>query len=158
MKRILFVCLGNICRSPMAEIVFRDLVERAGRAQEYFIASAGTSGEEEGNPVDFRARRELESHGLRAGGKRAARLAAGDYDRYDLLIGMETRNVREMIRICGGDPDRKIRRLTDWTDAPRDIADPWYTGNFSTAFREIERGCEALFNALESEEKGSLSD
>ena len=130
MTRILFVCLGNICRSPMAEFIFKDLAAKAGRGAEFEAASAGTSSEEYGNPVYPPARRKLAEHGIACAGKTARQLTRADYDRYDLLIGMESRHLAAMRRICGGDPAGKMHRLLDYTAHPADIADPWYTGDF----------------------------
>ncbi len=148
MQRILFVCLGNICRSPMAESIFRDMLEKRGLTDRFECASAATSDEETGNPVYPPARARLREMGISAGNKRAVTMTRDDYSRYDLLVGMETRNLAAMRRICGGDPQGKIRRLLDWSDRPRDIADPWYTGDFRTASADIEEGCEALLAAL----------
>ncbi len=148
MTKILFVCLGNICRSPMAEFVMKDLVQRRGVAEEFVIASCATSAEELGNPVYPPARRMLASHGIDCSGKRAVQLRRGDYDSYDLLLGMESRNLQRMRAICGGDPAGKITRLLDGTERPRDIADPWYTGDFQTAWEDILEGCEALLTRL----------
>lgn len=144
MTRILFVCLGNICRSPMAEFIFKDLAAKAGRGAEFEAASAGTSGEEYGNPVYPPARRKLAEHGIACAGKTARQLTRADYDRYDLLIGMESRHLSAMRRICGGDPAGKMHRLLDYTARPADIADPWYTGDFDAAWNDIESGCRAL--------------
>ena len=153
-RRILFVCLGNICRSPMAEMVLKDLVRHAGIAG-LEIASAGTSDEEEGNPMDRRARAKLAEHGIPADeGKRSRPLLREDYEAYDLFLGMEERNVRNMQRIFGGDPEGKIVRLLDLTGRPGDIADPWYTGDFERAYRDIREGCEALTVRLS--EQGEL--
>ena len=154
--RILFVCWGNICRSPMAEFIMKDLVRRAGRAEEFEIASAATSDEEigrdgVGNPVYPPAREILSAHGLDCGGKRARQMTRADYGRWDLLIGMEEMNLRYMKQICGGDPENKIRRLLDCSDRPRDIADPWFTGDFEKAWRDISEGCAALLSALTKE-------
>ena len=154
--RILFVCWGNICRSPMAECIMKDLVKRAGREEEFEIASAGTSDEEigwdgVGKPVYPPARKILAEHGLDCGDKRARQLTRGEYGRWDLLIGMEETNIRHMRTICGGDPEHRIRLLLDFTDTPRDIADPWFSGDFETTWREISEGCAALFAALTAE-------
>ena len=151
--RILFVCWGNICRSPMAEFIMKDIVSRAGREAEFEIASAATSDEEirwdgTGNPVYLPARRKLEEHGLDCSGKRARQLTRADYGKWDLLLGMEEMNLRTMKRICGGDPEHKMRRLLDCTDRPRDIADPWYSGDFDSTWDDISEGCEALFREL----------
>lgn len=148
MTRILFVCLGNICRSPMAEFIFRDLAAKAGRGAEFEAASAGTSSEEYGNPVYPPARRKLAEHGIACAGKTARQLTRADYDRYDLLIGMESRHLAAMRRICGGDPAGKMHRLLDYTARPADIADPWYTGDFDAAWNDIESGCRALLGQL----------
>lgn len=148
MTRILFVCLGNICRSPMAEFIFKDLAAKAGREAEFEAASAGTSSEEYGNPVYPPARRKLAEHGIACAGKTARQLTRADYDRYDLLIGMESRHLAAMRRICGGDPAGKMHRLLDYTARPADIADPWYTGDFDAAWNDIESGCRALLGQL----------
>lgn len=153
MVKILFVCLGNICRSPMAEFIFKDMVSRAGLAAHFTIASAATSTEEiwngVGNPVYPPARAKLAAHGISCAGKRARQMTRQDYMEYDYLIGMETRNIRSMIRIAGGDPQHKIFRLLDLTPRPRDIADPWYTGDFDETYDDLIEGCEALLKKLE---------
>jgi protein-tyrosine-phosphatase len=151
--RILFVCWGNICRSPMAEFVMKDLVKRAGMEDRFEIASAGTSGEEigwdgVGNPVYPPARKKLAEHGLNCEGKRARRITRADYGRWDLLLGMEEMNLDHMKRIFGGDPEGKVRRLLDYTERPRDITDPWFSGDFDAAWRDIAEGCAALFDTL----------
>lgn len=148
MTKILFVCLGNICRSPMAEFLMRDLVRRAGAEDAFAIASAATSREELGSPVYPPARRKLAEHGIDCAGKTARQLLREDYGRWDLLVGMEEANLRGMRRICGGDPEHKISLLLDHTDRPGDISDPWYTGDFEQAWRDIERGCKALLAEL----------
>lgn len=144
MTRILFVCHGNICRSPMAEFVMKDLVRRAGLAAEFEIASAATSTEETGNPVYPPARRKLAEHGIGCAGKTARQLRPEDYERYDFLVGMDSANLRNMRRICGGDPDRKLSLLLDFTKRPGDVADPWYTGDFDATWRDVLAGCEGL--------------
>lgn len=148
MERILFVCHGNICRSPMAEFVMKDLVRKAGGDERFFIASAATSTEEIGNPVYPPARRKLAEHGIGCAGKTARQMTAADYREYDLLIGMDSANLRNMRRICGGDPEGKIRLLMDFTDRPGDVADPWYTGDFETTWRDISTGCRGLLEWL----------
>ena len=149
MTKILFVCHGNICRSPMAEFVMKDLVKKAGREAEFEIASAATSTEEIGNPVYPPARRELAAHGIGCAGHAARQLRRDDYDHYDLLIGMDGANVRNMRRICGGDPDGKIRLLLDFAGRPgQEVADPWYTGDFTTTWRDVEAGCQRLLEQL----------
>ena len=145
---ILFVCHGNICRSPMAEFVMKDLVLKAGLSADFHIASAATSTEEIGNPVYPPARRKLAEHGLTCSGKTARQITADDYRRYDLLVGMDEWNIRNMQRFYGGDPEGKIRRLLDYTDRPGDVADPWYTDDFETTWRDVLRGCRALLGAV----------
>ena len=146
--RILFVCLGNICRSPMAEFVMKDLVEKAGLQNQFYIESAATSTEEIGNEVYPPARRKLAEHGIGCKGKTARQMTRADYDRFDLLIGMDTWNIRNMKRICGDDPQGKIHQLMDYTNRPGDVADPWYTGDFETTWRDILEGCEGLLASL----------
>ena len=148
MKRILFVCHGNICRSPMAEFVMKDLVKKAGREQEFHIESAATSTEELGNPVYPPARQKLAEHGLSCKGKTARQMTRRDYDAFDLLIGMDTWNIRNMERISGGDPQHKIHRLLDYTQRSGDVADPWYTGNFEATWHDVSEGCQALLAIL----------
>ncbi len=148
MKKILFVCLGNICRSPMAEFVFRDLVKKADRESEFYIASAATSSEEVGSPVHIGTRRILNSLGIDCSFKRAVQLVKNDYDKYDYIIGMESRNCKTMLKIFGSDKNNKIYRLCDFTSNPRDIADPWYTGNFELTYQDILDGCQALLDKI----------
>lgn len=150
MVKILFVCHGNICRSPMAEFILRDMVKKAGRSAEFEIASAATSTEELGNPVYPPARRELKAHGIDCSGKTARLLKSADYDRYDLFIGMDRNNIRSMNRILNGDPQKKIRKLMDYTDRPGDVADPWYTGEFGVTWRDVSEGCAGLLRALDA--------
>jgi len=145
---ILFVCHGNICRSPMAEFVMKHLVKEAGRATDFHIESAATSTEEIGNSVYPPARRKLAEHGLSCQGKTARQMTRADYARYDLLVGMDSRNIRNMSRICGGDPDGKIVMLMDYTDRPGDVADPWYTGDFEATWRDVLEGCRGLLHSL----------
>ena len=141
---ILFVCHGNICRSPMAEFVMKDLVAKAGLADAYYIESAATSTEEIGNEVYPPARRKLAEHGISCKGKTARQMTRRDYDRFDLIIGMDSWNLRNMNRICGGDPEGKIHLLLDFTDRPGDVADPWYTGNFEATWQDVLFGCQRL--------------
>ena len=147
MTKILFVCHGNICRSPMAEFVMKDLVEQAGLKSRFHIESAATSTEEIGNPVYPPARRKLAEHGIGCAGKTARRLTSSDYDKFDLLIGMDRANLRNMHRICGGDPSGKLRLLMDYTGHPCDVVDPWYTGDFETTWRDVLAGCRGLLEA-----------
>jgi protein-tyrosine phosphatase len=146
--KILFVCHGNICRSPMAEFVMKDLVRKAGREDEFEIESAATSTEEIGNEVYPPAKRKLAEHDISCKGKTARQMTRRDYDRFDLLIGMDSANFRNMNRICGGDPEMKIHLLMDYTDEPRDVADPWYTGNFEATWRDVLEGCQCLLEQL----------
>ena len=148
MTKILFVCHGSICRSPMAEFVMKDLVKKAGLASQFRIESAATSREEIGNPVYPPARRKLAEHGIACGGHAARQLTPQDYAAYDLLIGMDSANLRNMRRICGGDPEGEIHRLLDFSDRPRDIADPWYTGDFESTWRDVLSGCTELLHQL----------
>ena len=151
MKKILFVCLGNICRSPMAEFVMKGMVKKAGLEKEYEIASAATSTEEIGNPVYPPARRLLAKHGIDTAGKTARQLNRGDYAKYDLLIGMDHSNLNNMLRICGGDPEGKIHLLMDYTNRPGDVADPWYTGDFEVTWVDVNEGCRGILEQLEKE-------
>lgn len=132
----------------MAEFVMKWLVDQAGRSHEFEIASAATSTEEIGNPVYPPARRKLAEHGIRCDGKTARQLTRRDYQYYDLLIGMDDWNIRNMQRMCGGDPDGKIHRLLDYTSRPGEVADPWYTDNFDATWRDCVEGCQALLNQL----------
>ena len=148
MERILFVCHGNICRSPMAEFIMKDLVEKEGLGWKFEIASAATSMEEYGNPVYPPARRELAAHGLSCKGKTARQITRRDYDDYDYLIAMERYNIRNMKRIIPADPENKISLLMQHAGRDEDIEDPWYSGNFSKVYRQIEEGCRALLEEL----------
>ena len=134
--RILFVCHGNICRSPMAEFVMKDLVSKAGLDGQFHIESAATSTEEIGNEVYPPAKRKLAEHGISCKGKTARQMTRNDYLRFDLLIGMDVWNLRNMNRICGSDPEGKIHLLLDYTNRPGDVADPWYTGDFEATWRD----------------------
>ena len=146
--RILFVCHGNICRSPMAEFVMKNLVKKAGLEDSFVIESAATSTEEIGNSVYPPARRILAKHGIGCANKTARQMTRADYYRYDLLIGMDSWNIRNMERICGGDPKGKIVMLMDFTQRPGDVADPWYTGNFEATWHDVLEGCQALLDKI----------
>lgn len=148
MTKILFVCHGNICRSPMAEFVMKDLVEKAGLGAQFTIASAATSTEEIGNPVYPPARRVLAQHGISCDGKTARQVRRAEYADWDLFIGMDFANLRNMERIFGGDPERKIHALLDYTARPGEVADPWYTGDFEATWRDVLAGCTGLLNSL----------
>ena len=154
MTKILFVCHGNICRSPMAEFVMKDLVEKAGLEKKFHIESAATSTEEIGNPVYPPARRKLAEHGIDCAGKTARQLKRDDYERFDLLIGMDRANLRNMTRICGGDRLGKLRLLMEYAGQPdREVADPWYTGDFEATWRDVAAGCRGLLEQTEEREK-----
>jgi protein-tyrosine phosphatase len=148
MTKILFVCHGNICRSPMAEFVMKDLVKKAGLERQFQIESAATSTEEIGNPVYPPARRKLAQHGIHCSGKTARQLLAGDYEKYDLLIGMDKANLRNMHRICGSDLAGKMHLLLDFTNRPGEVADPWYTGDFDATWQDVEEGCRGLLEDI----------
>lgn len=146
--RILFVCHGNICRSPMAEFVMKHLVGKAGLEENFYIESAATSTEEIDNSVYPPARRKLAEHGIGCQGKTARQMTRSDYERFDLLVGMDAWNIRNMTRICGGDPQGKIVMLMDYTCRPGDVADPWYTGDFEATWRDVLEGCQGLLDSL----------
>ena len=145
MIKILFVCHGNICRSPMAEFIMKDIVKKADMADQFHIESAATSTEEIGNSVYPPARRKLAENGISCEGKTARQMTRSDYDRFDLLVGMDEWNIRNMKRIVGGDPDNKIFKMLDFTSHHGDVADPWYTGNFDATWRDCLEGCEMIF-------------
>ncbi len=145
MTKILFVCHGNICRSPMAEFVMKDLVKKAGLEKEYLIESAATHTDEIGSPVYAPARRKMQEHGLSCQGKFARLITKQDYGRFDYLIGMDGRNIHNMHRVFGGDPDGKINLLLDYAGIHREVADPWYTGDFEATWQDVVTGCTALF-------------
>ena len=146
--RILFVCHGNICRSPMAEFVMKDLTEQAGLAHRFRIASAATSTEEIGNPVYPPARRKLAEHGIGCAGKTARQLRREDYENWDLFVGMDEANLRNMRRLFDGDPEGKCSLLLDHTQRPGEVADPWYTGDFEATWQDVLEGCQALLAEL----------
>ena len=148
MKKILFVCHGNICRSPMAEFVMKDLVARNGLQDQFYIESAATSTEEIGNEVYPPAKRKLAEHGISCNGKTARQMKRSDYDRFDLLIGMDEWNIDNMNLICGGDPEGKIHKLLDYATRKGDVADPWYTGDFNATWRDVTEGCQCLLDTI----------
>ena len=150
----MFVCHGNICRSPMAEFVFTDILKKRGLPEgKITVSSCATSTEEIGNDIHPGTRRILEKYGIKFARRSAVQLERSDYEKYDLFVGMDTANVRNMHRIFGSDPKEKITKLLDFTTTPRDVADPWYTGDFELTYRDILRGCEALYSYLKNEKK-----
>ena len=150
MYKILFVCHGNICRSPMAEFVMKDIVKQAGRSDEFYIASCATSTEEIGNPVHHGTRRKLAEVGISCDGKRAVQLTKSDYNKYDYIIAMDEMNIRNIMRIIKSDPEGKVSLLLSHAGMSGSIADPWYTGNFDDTYRDVLLGCKALFNEIVS--------
>lgn len=148
MIKILFVCHGNICRSPMAEFVFKNMVEEKKMAGNFYIASSATSTEAIGEPVHSGTRNLLKGKNISVAGKHAVRLTNADYDKYDYFLGMDRQNLSNMMKILGSDPKGKVALLLDYTDTPRDIADPWYTGNFTETYDDILEGCEAFLQFL----------
>lgn len=148
MTKIMFVCHGNICRSPMAEFIFKDLIKKRGVAERFVVSSCATSTEELGNPVYPPARRELANHGLDCSGKYAVQLKKSDYDNWDLFILMDDNNVRNMLRMIGSDKDSKMHKLLDYTSRGGNVADPWYYGNFDVTYADILEGCTALLDSL----------
>lgn len=153
MIKVLFICHGNICRSPMAEFVMKDLVAKRGLSDEFFIASAATSREEIGNPVHHGTRNKLAEFGISTKGKYAIQMTKKDYRSYDYIIGMEHWNIQNILGIIGKDTKHKVCRLLDFTDNPRDIADPWYTGDFDLTYDNVLEGCEALLEKIMKERK-----
>lgn len=152
MKKIMFVCHGNICRSPMAEFIFRDMLKKEGLESKFYVASCATSTEEIwggiGNPVYPPAKAELKKRGISCDGKRAVQLKKSDYDKYDMFIAMDSNNIRNIGRIFGSDPDGKVHKMMDFTDRKGDVADPWYTGNFDITYSDIYDGCVGLLEVL----------
>lgn len=148
MTKIMFVCHGNICRSPMAQFVMQDMVDKMGLHDEFYIASAATSTEEIGNPVHPGTRRKLQENGISCEGKRAVQIKASDYERYDYIIMMDSLNMRNLRRIIKNDDKHKIYKLLDFTQSGGDIADPWYTGNFDITYSDIVRGCRGLLEHM----------
>ena len=149
MIKVLFICHGNICRSPMAEFVMKDLVEKAGLGERLYIESAATSREEIGNPVYPPARRKLAEHGIGCEGHAARQITARDYQDFDLLIAMDSANLRNMRRFYGGDPAGKIHMLLDYAGRPgEEVADPWYTGDFQATWQDVSAGCAGLLKQL----------
>ena len=148
MIKILFVCHGNICRSPMAEFVLKDMVKKRGLENEFYIASAATSTEEIGNPVHHGTRSRLAKEGISVAGKTAVQMTKSDYDKYDYIIGMDTWNMRNINRIIKSDPDGKVFKLLTFAGRSDDVADPWYTGDFEVTYRDVVEGCEGLLEKI----------
>ena len=148
MIKILFICHGNICRSTMAEYVMKDLVKKANLESSFYIDSAGTSNEEEGNPVHYGTQNKLREEGIPCGNHRARQMTRRDYEEYDYLISMEQWNIRNINRIIRKDPEHKVHLLLEYSNQPRDIADPWYTGNFDATYADVKEGCEAFLQYL----------
>jgi len=148
MIKILFVCHGNICRSPMAEFVLKDMVKKRGLEDDFYIASAATSTEEIGNPVHHGTRSRLAKEGISVAGKTAVQMTKSDYDKYDYIIGMDTWNMRNINRIIKSDPDGKVFKLLTFAGRSDDVADPWYTGDFEATYRDVVDGCEGLLEKI----------
>lgn len=149
MYKVLFVCHGNICRSPMAEFLLKNMVEKIGDKNDFTIESAATSTEEIGNPVHPRTRGTLAKHGIVVEGKRARLLTKNDYDKFDYIIGMDSENIKNILKITGADTANKVHLLLEFTGESRDIKDPWYTGDFDTTYDDIYRGCAAFVESIE---------
>lgn len=148
MIKIMFVCLGNICRSPMAEFVLKELVRRKNLEEKFVIESSATSLEEIGSDVHYGTVRKLNSVGIPVEHRKARKLTKEDYDKFDYIIGMEESNIKNIIKIIGEDKKGKVFKLLDFSENPRDIADPWYTGNFDKTYNDILEGCQALLNKI----------
>ena len=150
MTKILFVCHGNICRSPMAEFVMKDLVRRAGRENEIFVASAACRRDEIGSDTYLGTREKLDEMGIPYQRRRAVQITKADYENYDFIVAMDMENMRDLDRLSGGDPQKKLHRLMEFAGENRDVADPWYTGDFDTTYMDVLKGCKALLKSLPS--------
>ena len=148
MIKIMFVCHGNICRSTMAEFVMKDMLDKSHLSDKVYVASSATSREEIGNPVHYGTRNKLREHGISTEGKYAVQLTKADYNEYDYILGMDSYNIRNILRITDGDPDGKVCKLLDLTSG-KDIADPWYTGNFDETYDDVLEGCSALMKKIQ---------
>ena len=156
MIKVLFVCHGNICRSPMAEFIMKDMVKKEGLGEEFYIASCATSTEEiwhgVGNPVYPPAQRELAKHGISCDGKRAVQITVEDYNKYDIILCMDSNNMRNIKRIIPSDPGGKIHKLMTFAGTGADVADPWYTGDFTTTYNDVLDGCKGLLEYLKDKQ------
>jgi len=148
MIKVLFVCLGNICRSPMAEFVFKDMVNKKGLSNEFYIESAATSSEAVGEGIYFGTRNILKEQGIPFEERKSRQMSREDYNRFDYILGMENKNIANILRIVGEDKESKVYRLLDFSSNPRDIADPWYTGNFEITYNDIEEGCRKFLEYI----------
>lgn len=151
MIKIMFVCHGNICRSPMAEFLMKDYLEKKGESENFLIRSSATSMEEHGSPVHYGTREILNRLNISCAGKRAELLKKNDYDNYDYFIGMDGANIRNMLRIFGGDPLQKVSLLLDFAGEHRDVADPWWTGDFESTYRDVDKGIKYLYKHLKEQ-------
>ena len=149
MVKILFICHGNICRSPMAEFIFKNIIEKAGISHKFYVASAATSYEEIGNPVHYGTAKILDGLGISYSGKRAVHLEKSDYAKYDYLVCMDSANVRNTLRIVGDDTENKIHKLLEFANSCEDVADPWYTGDFDKTYKDVLAGCKGLLKYIE---------
>lgn len=152
MIKVLFICHGNICRSTMTQFVFQDMVNKQGLSDHFYIDSAATSREEIGNPPHYGTVRKLNEVGVPVLDHLARQLTKMDYEKYDYFIGMDSANIRNMNRILGSDPDKKIHKLLEYTERKGDIADPWYTGNFDVTYRDVQEGCDSFLKYLKRTE------
>lgn len=148
MIKILFVCHGNICRSPMAEFVMKNLVRKAGREEQFIIASKAARRDELGNDTHYGTKAKLRQMGVPFEKRKATLLSKSDYDAYDYLIAMDRENISDMLRLFGGDPDKKIHMLLEFAGLKREVADPWYTGNFDETYEDVLTGCKGLMHRL----------
>ena len=149
MIKILFICHGNICRSPLAEFIFKDMVKKSGQSDKFYVASAATSYEEIGNPVHYGVAKILDGLGISYSEKRAVHLEKSDYNKYDYLVCMDSANVRNTLRIVGEDAEKKVHKLLEFADSYEDVADPWYTGDFDTTYKDVLTGCKGLLRHIE---------